>query len=292
MGVRRLILVDGLAALYRAYFAIPGLSTRSGTPTNALFGFIRMLRQLREQWNPSHWAVAFDGGISDEKAALLQEYKAQRPPMPDALKRQIALVEDYLGRAHVAWFRVEKQEADDVIASLAGKATQQGASEILIATGDKDMYQLVNEHVRIVPVAGKDPALGPEGVLGKTGVSPSQIVAWLALVGDAADNIAGVPGVGTKTAAKLITQYGSIEGLGRNLDDVASERVRKALLENWPLVERNIKMIALSRDLDVPFSWDAVALRLPDAARLLSFYEEMEFGALASELRQGSLGLE
>jgi DNA polymerase I len=292
MAFKKLILVDGLAVLYRAFFAITGLATRSGTPTNAVFGFIRMLKQLRAQWDPSHWAVVFDGGVSDEKASLLKEYKAQRPPMPAALKRQVALAEAYLECARVAWFRVDKQEADDVIASLTKEAARGGEGDILIATGDKDMYQLVDERVRVVPVSGQESPLGPEEVLGKTGVRPAQIVPWLALVGDAVDNISGVPGIGPKTAARLMAQFGSIENLRSNIEAVESERVRRTLAEHWAVVERNVKMVSLSQDLKVPFTWESLSVRAPDAPRLLAFCEELEFGAMARDLRQGHLALE
>jgi len=291
MVSKTLILVDGTAVLYRAFYAIPALATKSGKPTNAVFGFIRMLRQIAAVWSPSHWAVAFDGGLPEDRLALLGDYKAQRKPMPDALREQIPVVEDYLDRAKVARVRLDRQEADDIMASLAAQAECE-AESILLATGDKDMYQLVSEKVGIVPVAGKNAvntAMGPDEVRHKTGVGPAQIVEWLALTGDTSDNIPGVPGIGEKTAAKLLGQYGSVENLWKHLEQIPSERMRQSLRENRDLILRNMQMVRLRRDLDCPLNWDHLKVRRPDGASLMPFFEECEFYSLAREQSEQSL---
>ena len=136
-----LLLVDALAVLYRSFFAIRDLSTADGRPTNALYGFVRKLRQMREHWQPSHLAVVFDGGLPEERTALLEEYKAQRPAMPDPLAEQLPLVDEYLGLAAVPSLRVAGEEADDVIATLACRAAGD-ARRVLVASGDKDLYQI------------------------------------------------------------------------------------------------------------------------------------------------------
>ena len=283
------MLVDGMAVLYRAFFAIRELSTSSGRPTNALFGFIRMLRQMMTAWHPSHVAVAFDGGLPEERTALLAEYKAQRPPLPEPLRAQIDASREYLDRAGITWLRVEGQEADDIIASLARWAEHEGDA-VLIASSDKDLYQLVGGKVRVVPVSGElGTGMGPDEVKLKTGVSPAKIVEWLALVGDSADNIPGVPGVGPKTAAKLLNEFGSLEDIWCRMDAVESDRIRASLLANRPLVDRNIAMMRLRTDLVSGVTWDALRARTPDKDKLLAFYEEMEFGSLARELREPAL---
>jgi DNA polymerase-1 len=287
----RLLLVDGLAALYRAFFAIPTLTTAAGVPTNAVFGLIRMLNQLRERWHPSHWAVVFDGGLSDEKLSLLSEYKSQRPPMPEALRSQISLAKRYLDLSRIAWFWVEKQEADDVIASLVHAARQAPQTEVLIATGDKDLYQLIDGQVRVVPVSGKEGALDPSGVHDKTGVKPSQVVEWLALAGDSADNIPGVPGVGRKTAARLLDRFGTLEELYRHVEDIPGEKTRAALREHWNTVQRNVRMISLSRDLGIPLEWNRLAVHEPSSLDLVPFFEELELHRMARTMRQGDLAL-
>jgi DNA polymerase I len=288
MAAARLLLVDGLPVFYRAYFAIRGLSTRSGQPTNALFGFIRMLRQMRDLWRPTHCAVVFDGGLPPRRLALLPQYKAQRPEMPAALRSQIPLGEEYLARVGVPWMRVPGQEADDVIASLAARAAGD-AQDVLVASSDKDLYQIVNSRTRMVPVSGREEAVGEEEVVRRTGVLPGQVVDWLALAGDSVDNIPGVPGVGPKTAARLLQQFGSLDALGARLVEIAGERVGRAVAEHWAAVLRNRELVRLQTDLPAPLAWDALAVRPPDVRRLLPFLEDLEFHAMARDLREPDL---
>jgi DNA polymerase-1 len=288
MSDRRLVLVDGTTVLYRAFFAIRELSTRSGLPTNAVFGFIRMLDQMRAVRAPTHWAVVFDGGLPQERTALWAAYKAQRPRMPGALRAQIAPVERYLAAANIASLRVEGQEADDVLASVAEWA-KASVAEIVVATGDKDLYQIVDDRVRLVAVSGKGPAMDAEAVLQKTGVRPEQIVDWLALVGDATDNIPGVSGMGPKTAGKLLARYGSWEGLWANVSAVVPERLRVAVEEGRSEIERNRRLVRLRTDLGCPLTWDDMAVRSPTPGLLLPLYEELELDSLAAGLRERSL---
>lgn len=288
MNQGKLVLVDGTAVLYRSFYAIRELSTSSGVPTNAVFGFIRMLKQIRDLWTPTHWAVVFDGGTPKERRDLLESYKAQRPPMPDALREQIPLVEEYLNRSDVTWARVPGQEADDVIASLAENARLECAS-ILIATSDKDIFQLVDEKIKVVPVAGKEGLLDVEGVRAKTGVFPSQIIDWLAMVGDSADNIPGVPGVGAKTAAKLLEQFRGLDEILAGTGMIKSERVRSVLEQSRGILERNRAMVRLRKDLPCMPVWESLVVRNPSAAELLPFLERMEFHAMAKELREPDL---
>jgi len=287
MPSRTLILIDGTAVLYRAFYAIRELSTSDGEPTNALFGFIRMLQQLRDDWGPSHWIVVFDGGSPVERLELLPAYKAQRAPMPDELRSQIALAQEYLDCAGVKWLRMEKQEADDVMASLAEWAAPE--AEVLMATSDKDLYQLVDEQVRIVAVSGGKSEMRAEEVESKTGVTPGSIVEWLALVGDNADNISGVPGVGAKTAAKLLRQFGSLEEMWSRIDELPEGKIRTALIDSRETVERNVKLVKLNRDLDCGIGWDDLPAGDGDPARLLAFFERVEFDSMARALRQPDL---
>ena len=272
MSAGTLLIVDGMAVLYRAFYAIRELSTSSGRPTNAVYGFIRMLRQMRNAWKPTHAIVMFDGGLPEKRMALLASYKAQRPSMPDALRSQLPGAVEYLEKAGVPWRRDEGQEADD-----------------LIASSDKDLFQLVGGTVRMVSVAGDPAAMGSAEVVAKTGMPPEKIVEWLALVGDSADNIPGVPGIGPKTAAKLLTEYGSLENLWHRLDSVHGERIRAALAEHRLIVERNLEMVRLRTDLAAGAKWEDLALRPSDDKALIAFYDAMEFGSLARELREPGL---
>jgi DNA polymerase-1 len=288
MNSRKLILIDGTAVLYRAFFAIKDLSTKSGQPTNAVFGFVRMLKQVRETWNPTHWVVAFDGGLPKERLALISTYKAQRPSMPDALRSQVKLAGEYLKRAEILGLRMEGQEADDVIASAVEWA-RPSCESILVATSDKDIFQLVDDKVRIVPVAGKEGLLDAEGIRTKTGVAPSQIIDWLAMVGDSSDNIPGVPGIGAKTAGKLLQEFGSLDKLWAGIGGMPAGKVRSALEGNKALVEKNQAMIRLRRDLDFQRTWEKAEVRAPSPSNLLPFFEELEFGSMAKEIREPDL---
>ena len=277
-----LLLVDGTAVAYRAYYAIAELSTRAGKPTNAVFGFIKMLQQLEQLWKPTHWTVVFDGGTPEERLSRLPTYKAQREPMPDLLRAQFADIERYLDLAGVCSIRMDRQEADDVIATLASAAS----SCVLIATSDKDLYQLINDRVFMISPSKAGSKIGCAEVVEKTGVRPEKIVEWLALTGDTVDNIPGVPGVGPKTAAKLLAQFGSLENLWSKLDEVASDKLREALAAHRADVVRNVELVTLRRDLEVPVTVDSMGVRRIDPARMVPFYEEMEFGSLAKPLRE------
>ncbi|MDD4871014.1 MAG: 5'-3' exonuclease H3TH domain-containing protein [Kiritimatiellae bacterium] len=289
MNPRKFILIDGTAVIYRSFYAIRDLSTGDGKPTNAVFGFIRMLKQTRDSWMPTHWAVVFDGGLPKERRELLETYKAQRPAMPDALREQIPFVEDYLNRAEIPWFRMQGEEADDVIATLAEKARHE-CETILIATSDKDIFQLIDDKIKIIPVAGKGGLLDVEGVRGKTGVVPSQIIDWLAMVGDSSDNIPGVPGIGAKTAAKLLAQFGKLDEVLANVEQITSDKIRIALQQSRDLLARNRAMVRLRRDLACTPVWGELeVVHTPSANRLLPFFEAMEFHSMAKEVKEKDL---
>lgn len=287
MPSTRLLLVDGTGIIFRGFFAIRNLSTRDGVPTNAVFGFIRMLRQLKELWKPTHVVVVLDGGKPVRRVELLPDYKGNRAPTPDDLRAQVPLVEQYLTRSRTAWVREDGQEADDVLAVLSREAAD--SAEVLVATSDKDMLQLVDDSVRVVAVSGKSESLDAEGVKEKTGVLPSQIVEWLALTGDSADNIPGVPGVGPKTAAQLLGRFGSLKALWEHLGDVKREKLREALRAARADVERNVELVRLDSDIPCGIRWIDGALTAPDTPSLLAFYEQLEFDVFAKELREPGL---
>lgn len=288
-NTKSLLLLDGLAMAYRGFYAIPELTTKDGRHTNALMGFIRMLLQLKSAWKPTHWAAAFDGGRPAERMAVLETYKAQRAPMPDALKEQIPYIDEYLEAAQVSSFRLELQEADDVMATLAVRAEGEGAS-VYMATSDKDMYQIVNERICVVSPAKDMICMRPKDVAAKTGVRPDQMVDYQALMGDAVDNIDGVPGVGAKTAARWLNEYGSLDEIFNHAKDIHPPRFRELLVKHEPTVRRNRGLMKLRTDLDVPLSWEALAVREGDSTRLLSFFSKYELSSL-SRMVQGELGL-
>lgn len=280
-----MLLVDGLAVAYRAYHAIPSLTSPSGEPTNALLGFIKMVRQLDEQWHPTHRAVVFDGGLPAARLEAWPAYKAQREPMPDNLKAQLKPMERFLELAGWASVRPADEEADDALATLAVDAHQQGG-RVLIASSDKDLLQLVNAEVKVIPPIKDALPLGPDEVRAKMGVWPHQIVDLLALMGDSADNIPGVPGVGPKTAAQLLDQHADLAAVWQRLDGVEPVRLRELLRQHRPSVERNVQLMRLRTNIpDLPAMDDLTAKR-PDIPGLLNFLEERGLHSIA-KLYQG-----
>jgi len=284
--LKKLLLIDGHSIMYRAFYAIPDLSTSSGRPTNAVYGFIRMIRQAERITGSSHVAVVFDGGLSSKRLSLHAAYKAQRPPMPDAMREQFPIVDQYLAEAGIPRYRIDGQEADDLIASLVRKALPY-MDRIVILTSDKDFFQLVDDQVHLVSPSDPRKEIDSFAVANKTGVQTGNIVEWLALCGDSSDNIEGVPGVGEKTAAKLLSEYGSISLLMSSLNMIKSDRIRKALENSRQIIERNVQLITLQADVAVDFDLK-LAEKSPSKQRnLAAFLRSYEFFSIANEVDGG-----
>ena len=308
----RLLIVDGHAYAYRAYYAIRELRSPAAEPTNAIFGFVKTLARMRTALAPTHLIVVWDGGLSAARTAALPGYKAHRPEMPAELGSQIDEIIRYLGTVGVTSFCQDGVEADDYIACLARAAAGAGW-EVVIASSDKDFMQLVSEEgvealkrSTVEPDsvstlqrfdgsrAGRIGLLNPrdksetvwtaEQVRQKAGVEPSQIVDWLALVGDSVDNIPGVPGVGPKTAAELLNQFGSVTALYRRLDEVKSEKLRATLAAAADDVQRNVELVRLKDDLPCEFSAEALAIKPADAGRLGELFGRWGFRTMLAEL--------
>jgi DNA polymerase-1 len=275
--VRSLLIIDGHAFAYRAFHAIPGLTSPGGEPTNAIFGFVKMLGRVRETVHPTHIAVVWDGGLDAKRCADLPGYKAQRPPMPDALRVQLDGMTEYLAAVQIGSILRNGVEADDIIATLAGKAAASGM-RVVVASSDKDFMQLVSDTVGLLNPADKEAhPMTPEDVRRKTGVSPEQIVDWLSLIGDTVDNIPGVDGVGLKTATSLLVQFGSLDGIYTRIGEVLPERVRKRLHEAESLVRRNRDLIRLKSDIsDLPVL-ETLAAKPSGNQRVESLFERWGF---------------
>jgi DNA polymerase I len=279
-----LVLVDGSSYLYRAFHAIPMLSTKSGEPTNAVLGVVNMLYKLLDEEKPTHMAVVFDAPGKTFRADLYAEYKANRPPMPDELRPQIAPLLEAIEAMGIPLLRIEGVEADDVIGTLARQAATAGSSTV-ISTGDKDFAQLVDGHVTLVNTMDNT-KLDRAGVEQKFGVTPAQIADYLALVGDSIDNIPGVAGVGPKTAAKWLQQYGDLNTLKAKAGEVPGkigERLREAL----GTLDLSRELATIRCDVELPLKADELALRPPDAARLGTLFERLEFTRLLRRVRDG-----
>jgi DNA polymerase-1 len=279
-----LLIVDGHAYAYRAFYAIRGLRSPSGGPTNAIYGFVKMLAKMRATVGPTHLIVVWDGGLSAERTAVLPEYKAHRPEMPDDLKPQLDEIVGYLQAAGVASFCRDGVEADDYIACLARRAADAGMTAV-IASADKDFMQLVSARVGLLnPNDKSETVWTDEQVRNKTGVGPSQVVDWLSLMGDSVDNIPGVPGIGPKTAADLLKQFGSVAELFRRLDEVKSEKVRGALRGSADAVRRNRELVRLRDDLPCDFSPSELAGKPADAGRLRELFARWGFKGMLAAL--------
>jgi len=278
--VNRLLIVDGHAYAYRAFFAIRELRSPAGQPTNAIYGFVKMLAKMRESVQPTHLMVVWDGGLSATRVADLPEYKAQRPEMPDDLRPQFDGIVGYLQAAGVASFRRDGVEADDYIACLARHAAAAGMA-VVIASADKDFMQLVSPGVGLLnPNDKSETVWTQEQVRAKTGVEPAQIVDWLGLMGDSVDNIPGVPGVGPKTAADLLNRFGSVAGIYARLAEVKSEKLREALRVSAAAVQRNLKLVRLQDDLTCDFSLAELTGKPADAGRLAELFRQWGFNGM------------
>ncbi len=280
----RLLLVDGHAYAYRGFHAIRQLNGPDGSPTNAIFGFIKMLAKLRVVLTPTHLVVIWDGGLSAERVAAHPEYKAQRPPMPEGLARQLDGIVEYLRAAGIASWCRDGVEADDWIAAAARRAADAGAG-VVIASSDKDFMQLVIPNIGLLNPSDKtDRVWTAAEVVVKTGVRPEQIVDWLSLIGDSVDNIPGVPGIGPKTAAELLRRFGSAEALYQRLDEIASERVRQSLAGAHAVVRRNQELIRLRDDAGMPFRLADAVPGTEDTGRLIALFQNWGFRSLRQEL--------
>ena len=282
--MNRLLIVDGHAYAYRAFYAIRELRSPDGRPTNAIFGFVKMLAKMRAGLAPTHLIVVWDGGLSAERVASLPAYKAQRPEMPDDLKPQLDGIVSYLKAAGVASFQRSEMEADDYIACLARHATQAGMS-VVIASADKDFMQLVSPQIGLLNPNDKSETVWThEQVRAKTGVKPEQVVDWLALMGDSVDNIPGVPGVGPKTAADLLNRFGSVAGLYARLEEVKSEKLREALRCSAADVQRNLRLVRLHDHLPCELVPDDLVEKPADAGRLAGLFRLWGFNGLLKAL--------
>jgi DNA polymerase I len=284
LAERTILLVDAHAYAYRSFFAIRQLTSPSGEPTNAIYGFIKALAKMQNDLQPSHLLAVWDGGLAAERVAALPEYKINRPSMPEDLDRQIEGLMQYLAAARVASYCQPGIEADDFIATVTRQAVNAGWDTV-IASSDKDFFQLVSLRVRLLNPNGKAETLWQEAqVREKTGVAPAQIVDWLSLIGDSVDNIAGVPGVGSKTAADLLQQYQSVDGIYAHLGDLKSEKLRLSLQSAEGAVRRNQKLIRLKDDLPCEFSLEDFAVKAGDPERLRELYARWGFKTLAASL--------
>jgi DNA polymerase I len=283
MSASPLVLVDGSSYLYRAFHALPPLSTKAGEPTNAILGVVNMLYKLLDELQPTHMAVVLDAPGKTFRKDLYAEYKANRPPMPDELRAQVGPLLEAIEAMGIPLLRIEGVEADDVIGTLARQAAAVGSSAV-ISTGDKDFAQLVDGHVTLVNTMDNT-TLDAARVQQKFGVTPAQIVDYLALIGDPIDNIPGIAGVGPKTAVKWLQQFGDVETLKERAGEVGG-KIGERLRESIGMLDLSKRLATIRCDVDLPLKPADLALRPQDVARLGALFERLEFTRLLRRVRE------
>lgn len=257
-----LMALDGNSLAYRAFFALPDdMTNASGQVTNSVYGFTTMLLTLVKDHKPDGIAVVFDRPEPTFRHEAIPEYKAQRDKAPEILIQQLGIIRELLDAMGIKWFELSGYEGDDIIATLATHANDQG-HDIIVVTGDRDSYQLVQDpHIRVLynKRGVSDYALYDEaGILERTGVTPAQYADYAALRGDPSDNLDGIPGVGEKTAAKLINQYGNIHDVVAAAE-AQTPKLKSGLLEHGERVIRNAAIMVLKRDVPVEIDLNALA---------------------------------
>jgi len=276
-----LILVDGSSYLFRAFHALPPLTSSSGQPTGAIYGVISMLKKLVTEYQPEHMAVVFDAKGKTFRNDLYKEYKAHRPPMPDDLRSQIEPIHQLVDALGLPRLVIPNVEADDVIGTLARQAEDAGY-EVLISTGDKDLAQLVTDKITLINTMNNHVST-PESVQEKFGVPAERIIDYLALIGDTSDNIPGVPKVGPKTAVKWLNQYGSLDNIIEHADEIKG-KVGDNLRDSLPQLPLSYQLATIVCDVELEQAPDDLDLKPADTEQLQQLYSEFEFKNWLAEL--------
>ena len=287
----KLLLIDGHYYVYRSFFAIPNLSNSKGEPTNAIFGFTKTLRLMVKHLQPELGAVFWDEGMPERRVKLQPAYKETRKEMPKPMVPQLDFIQELTPLLGFRNISLPNTEADDLIGCYAIAACKRAEMEVVLATNDKDLYQLVGPCVRVYTTAKADLAspkdafalLGEDQVSAKWEVPPNLIGDVLALAGDSVDNIPGV-GLGRKTAAALIREFGGLESLLANIDKVKSARTREKLMNSRDQILENRKMVDLDCHLELPVPIDQLRIE-PDYPNLVRALELCEFKSLLQEVR-------
>jgi DNA polymerase-1 len=279
---KTLFLIDGHAHCYKAFYAIRGLTSPDGRPTNAAFGFTAMLLKLLKAEKPDYAAAVFDAPGPTFRHEEFEDYKAQRRPMPDELQPQIPLIKQIFEAARIPLLEIPGYEADDVIATLAKRASEQGI-DVYIATGDKDALQLLDDRIRLYDTK-EGTSYGVEDLAEDKGIRPDQVVDMMALSGDTTDNVPGIRGIGPKTALKLVREYGTLEDVLDHADDVSGKVLAKRLREGGEIARTSRRLVTLDTDAPVEVELKDCRVAEPDKTALLRLFSELGFKKFIAEL--------
>jgi DNA polymerase-1 len=277
----KLFLIDGSSYLFRAFYAIGHLSNSKGLPTNAIFGFTQMLLKVLKEHRPDYLGVIFDSKAPTFRSEVYKEYKANRPAMPEGLTPQIPYIKKIIEGYRISLLEMGGYEADDLIGTVA-KGLESEA-DVVIITGDKDILQLVSDRIQIYDTM-KEKRFGIKEVLQRFGVSPEQVVEVMGLAGDAVDNIPGVPGIGEKTAIRLIKTYGSIENLLTHVEEIPQKKLKENLKAHGDLARLSRQLAMIHTEVPVHYELKDFSLSPPDLKSLKELFRELEFNKLLKEL--------
>jgi DNA polymerase I len=295
MNKQRLFLVDGNSFCYRAYYAIKDLSNSKGFPTNAIYGFVTMLRKLMDSEKPDLLAFAFDLKGPTFRHKRYEEYKIHRKPMPDSLAVQIPVIKDIVKAYNIPIYEKQGFEADDIIGTISLLADQKGLST-LIVTGDKDALQLISKNTRVYSTHKEGLIYDETKVKSRFGVGPEGVIDIMALMGDASDNIPGVPGIGEKTAVELISQYKSLDNLIKKIEDLKSPAKKNIIKQNMDKAYLSRELATIDREVDIDIDFDKMKVKEPGRESLLNIFKDLEFRKLVEEFSpknkpEGSYGI-
>ncbi|RJP23621.1 MAG: DNA polymerase I [Candidatus Abyssobacteria bacterium SURF_5] len=282
---KKIYLIDGHSYAYRAFHAIRQLTDSSGLALNAVYGFTRMLLKFLKEEKPEYIAVAFDSPGETFRHEMYDRYKANRAEQPEEMRHQIPLIKEIVDAFNIVAFELQGYEADDLLATLAKKAAARGV-ETIIVTGDKDMLQLVSDGVKVLNPHRDNFMYDAQAVRERYGVGPEKMHELLAMAGDPIDNVPGVPGIGPKTAAQLLQEYGSLEGIYEHVDKISGPKRRQNLIENKDMAFLSRDLVAINSDVPIEVDIDACKVRKYDVDRLIDLFTRMEFRTLINEVAE------
>ena len=282
-----LALVDGSNYIYRAYYGIPGLTNSRGFPTNAIYGFTTMLMKLLRDLAPDYIVVTFDLKGPTTRHGEFDDYKATRKPMPDDLIPQVPSIKDVVRAFSICVLEKQGIEADDLIGTLTAQASERGWRTAIIS-GDKDLMQLIDDRVTMVDTM-KDKTYDAAAVKEKFGVGPDKVVEILGLMGDTSDNIPGVPGIGPKTAHRLIDEYGSVEAVIENAERLHNVKLRESFRQHAEQARLSRQLALIRTDIDIDFNLQDAARLEPDQELLTRLFSEFEFSSLLQQIKTNTV---
>jgi len=283
---KRLIIIDGNSLINRAFYALPDLITKEGIHTNGVFGFIKMINKIQEEYKPEYLSVAFDLKAPTFRHLEYKEYKGHRKKMPSELAQQMPIIKEVLDAYKIHRTELEGFEADDLIGTIA-KLSAENDFEVIIVTGDKDALQLVSPNITVMITRKGISNLevyDREMVQEKFGVTPEQIIDFKGLVGDKSDNIPGVPGVGEKTATKLLNEFDTIEEIIMNVDDISSKRIKEKIQENTEVAMLSKRLATIIIDIPLDIDLEELKILSPDNDKLIELFKKYEFTSLIKTL--------